>query len=301
MKPYLELLQDILDHGQRRGDRTGVGTRSVFGRQLRFDLAEGLPAVTTKKLHFKSIIHELLWFLRGESNVRALQDAGVSIWDEWANEDGELGPVYGVQWRSWPTSDGRGIDQFADVIERIKTDPESRRLVVNAWNVACLDEMALPPCHVMFQFYVADGRLSCQVYQRSADVFLGLPFNLVSYAMLIEMTASVTGLKPGELVHTLGDAHLYENHLDQARLQLTREPYERPRLELARQVERVEDFRPEDLAVIDYRSHPRILRPDRDLKPCVSPSSSPWIVRASSVAMADCPGTCPLISLISSG
>src|SRR6188474_3154505 len=230
MQQYLDLLQHILDTGSQKHDRTGTGTKSVFGYQMRFDLQKGFPLVTTKKVHMKSIIHELLWFLKGETNIKYLKENGVSIWDEWADENGELGPVYGSQWRSWPTPDGRKIDQISAVIERIKTTPDSRRLIVSAWNVADVDRMALPPCHLLFQFYVADGRLSCQMYQRSADVFLGVPFNIASYALLTLMVAQVTDLAPGEFIHTFGDAHLYNNHLEQAQLQLSREPRPLPKL-----------------------------------------------------------------------
>jgi thymidylate synthase len=261
MRAYLDLLQHILAHGVTKADRTGTGTRSLFGPQLRFDLEAGFPAVTTKKLHFRSIVHELLWFLRGETNVRSLQAEGVTIWDEWARDDGDLGPIYGAQWRSWPAPDGRRIDQLGHVVDDIRTTPHSRRLLVSAWNVADLERMALYPCHVLFQFWVGDGRLSCQVYQRSADVFLGLPFNIASYALLTSMVAHVTGLRPGDLVHTLGDAHLYLNHLEQARLQLGREPLPLPHLWLAPQVETLGGFRFEDIEVRDYRSHPAIKAP----------------------------------------
>jgi thymidylate synthase len=261
MRPYLDLLQHILDRGTPKGDRTGTGTRSVFGYQMRFDLAAGFPLITTKKLHFKSIAYELLWFLRGETNVGWLQDHGVSIWNEWANEQGELGPVYGSQWRSWPTPGGGRIDQISDVIERIRTDPDSRRLIVSAWNVADLSQMALPPCHLLYQFYVADGRLSCQMYQRSADVFLGVPFNIASYALLTLMVALVTNLAPGEFIHTLGDAHLYDNHLEQARLQLSREPRALPKLSINQGVKSIFDFRFEDFRLSDYNPHPHIPAP----------------------------------------
>ena len=224
MQQYLELMRHVMEHGVQKEDRTGVGTISVFGYQMRFDLARGFPLLTTKKMHLRSIIHELLWFLRGETNVRSLQANGVTIWDEWADEAGELGPVYGHQWRSWAAADGRSVDQIAEVVEQIRVKPDSRRLIVSAWNVGQIDEMALPPCHCLFQFYVANGRLSCQLYQRSADIFLGVPFNIASYALLLQMMAQVTGLEPGEFVHTLGDAHLYLNHLEQARLQLSRPP-----------------------------------------------------------------------------
>jgi thymidylate synthase len=261
MRSYLDLMQHILDHGTRKGDRTGTGTLSVFGYQMRFDLGAGLPLVTTKKLHLKSIIHELLWFLRGESNVGYLRAHGVSIWDEWADEQGELGPVYGVQWRSWRTQDGRVVDQITEVIERLRRDPDSRRHVVSAWNVGEIDAMALAPCHVMFQFYVADGRLSCQLYQRSADVFLGVPFNIASYALLTYMIAQVCGLAPGDFVHTLGDAHLYLNHLDQARLQLSRTPRALPRLHLNPARSSIFDFRYEDFTIEGYDPHPAIAAP----------------------------------------
>ncbi|MDQ4060168.1 MAG: thymidylate synthase [Pseudomonadota bacterium] len=258
MRQYLDLMRRILDEGVRKDDRTGTGTLSVFGHQMRFDLADGFPLVTTKKLHVKSIIHELLWFIRGETNVRSLREAGVTIWDEWADEAGELGPVYGKQWRSWETNDGRTIDQLAWVIDEIRRNPDSRRLLVNAWNPGDIGRMALPPCHVLFQFYVAEGRLSCQLYQRSADVFLGVPFNIASYALLTEMIAQATGLRPGEFVHTLGDAHLYLNHLEQARLQLTRAPRPLPRLRLDPAVTSLFDFRFEDVALEAYDPHPHI-------------------------------------------
>ena len=259
-QPYLDLLADILAHGVRRGDRTGVGTLGVFGRQMRFDLARGFPLLTTKKLHRKSIILELLWFLRGETNVRWLQDRGVSIWNEWADAEGELGPVYGKQWRSWAAPDGRVIDQIAAVVHSLKTNPDSRRHIVSAWNPADVDDMALPPCHCLFQFYVADGRLSCQLYQRSADVFLGVPFNIASYALLTLMVAKVTGYQPGEFVHTLGDAHLYLNHLDQARLQLTREPLDLPVMQIADRAD-LFTFEYEDFKLEGYRAHPAIPAP----------------------------------------
>ena len=261
MRQYLDLMQHILDHGTPKGDRTGTGTLSVFGHQMRFDLQAGLPLVTTKKLHLKSIIHELLWFLRGESNTRYLREYGVSIWDEWADEAGELGPVYGVQWRSWRATDGRVIDQIAGLIERLRRDPDSRRHLVSAWNVGELDAMVLAPCHVMFQFHVANGRLSCQLYQRSADVFLGVPFNIASYALLTQMVAQVCGYAPGDFVHTLGDAHLYLNHLDQARLQLTRAPRALPTLRLNPDVKSIFDFRYEDFTVTGYDPHPGIAAP----------------------------------------
>jgi len=261
MKQYLELMRYVRDHGIEKHDRTGTGTRSVFGYQMRFDLAEGFPLVTTKKLHLKSIIHELLWFLRGDSNIAYLKEHGVSIWDEWADEHGELGPVYGVQWRSWPTPDGRHIDQISQVIEQIKTNPDSRRLIVSAWNVGQIEQMALPPCHAFFQFYVANGRLSCQLYQRSADIFLGVPFNIASYALLTMMVAQVTGLAPGEFIHTLGDAHLYLNHLEQADLQLSREPYPLPTMRLNAEVKDIFAFRFEDFHLENYQCHPHIKAP----------------------------------------
>jgi thymidylate synthase len=261
MRTYLDLLQHILDHGTDRADRTGTGTRSVFGYQMRFDLAAGFPLLTTKKLHTRSIFHELLWFLRGETNVASLQAAGVTIWDEWADEHGELGPVYGHQWRHWPTRDGGEIDQIRQLVEGIRRNPDSRRHIVTAWNPADVDRMALPPCHALFQFYVADGRLSCQLYQRSADVFLGVPFNIASYALLTHMVAHVTGLRAGDFVHTLGDAHLYHNHLDQARLQLSREPLPPPRLRLNPNVRDLFDFTFDDIVIEGYDSHPHIPAP----------------------------------------
>jgi thymidylate synthase len=261
MQQYLDLLRHVLEHGTLKGDRTGTGTRSVFGWQMRFDLARGFPLVTTKKLHLKSIVHELIWFLRGETNTRYLRENGVTIWDEWADADGELGPVYGHQWRSWPAPDGRTIDQIAWVLEEIRRNPDSRRLLVSAWNVADLPRMALQPCHALFQFYVADGRLSCQLYQRSADIFLGVPFNIASYALLTHMVAQVSGLAPGDFVHTLGDAHLYSNHVDQAREQLARSPRPLPRLVLDPSVRSLFDFRYEDVAVEGYAPHPAIRAP----------------------------------------
>jgi thymidylate synthase len=258
MRPYLELVERILREGLPKQDRTGTGTLSVFGHQMRFALAAGFPCLTTKKLHLRSIIHELLWFLQGSTNVDYLRAHGVTIWDEWADENGELGPVYGRQWRSWPMRDGRTIDQISWVVDEIRRNPDSRRLVVSAWNVADIDEMALPPCHCLFQFYVGEGRLSCQLYQRSADVFLGVPFNIASYALLTHMVAAVTGLEPGDFVHTLGDAHVYRNHLDQARLQLARAPRPLPRLEITRRVESIFDFRYEDFALVGYDPHPHI-------------------------------------------
>ena len=261
MRPYLDLLQHILDRGAEKSDRTGTGTRSVFGYQMRFDLAAGFPLVTTKKLHMRSIIHELLWFLRGETNTRYLKEHGVTIWDEWADEHGELGPVYGKQWRSWLAPDGRQIDQIADVVERIRKTPDSRRLIVSAWNVADVDQMALPPCHLLFQFYVAAGRLSCQMYQRSADVFLGVPFNIASYALLTLMVAQVTDLQPGEFIHTFGDAHLYNNHLDQTRLQLSRQPRPLPAMKINPAIKSLFDFRFEDFTLENYDPHPHIKAP----------------------------------------
>lgn len=261
MKPYLDLLAKIRREGVFKSDRTGTGTFSLFGHQMRFDLAEGFPALTTKKLHLKSIIHELLWFLRGESNIRYLKDNGVSIWDEWADENGELGPVYGVQWRSWPTPDGRRIDQIADLLAQIKSNPDSRRLIVSAWNVAEVGQMALPPCHCLFQFYVAEGRLSCQLYQRSADVFLGVPFNIASYALLTLMVAQATGLAPGDFVHTFGDVHLYANHVDQADRQLSRAPRALPKLILNPAVKDLFAFRFEDFQLTGYDPHPHIAAP----------------------------------------
>lgn len=258
MERYLDLVSDILTHGQARDDRTGVGCRSVFGRQLRFDLAEGFPLVTTKKVHLKSVVHELLWFLSGSTNIGYLKDNGVSIWDEWADGDGELGPVYGKQWRSWAAPDGRVIDQISWVLNEIKTNPNSRRLVVSAWNPADVDAMALPPCHCLFQFAVLGGKLSCQLYQRSADIFLGVPFNIASYALLTHMMAQVTGLEPGEFVHSFGDAHLYDNHVDQAREQLSRAPRPLPRLQLNRDVTDLFAFTYDDIAVEGYAPHPAI-------------------------------------------
>jgi thymidylate synthase len=258
MRQYLDLMERVIADGVEKHDRTGTGTLSVFGHQMRFDLAEGFPLVTTKKLHVKSIIHELLWFLRGETNVRYLNEHGVTIWDEWADAEGELGPVYGRQWRSWPTSDGRSIDQMAQVVDAIRRNPDSRRLIVTAWNPANIEHMALPPCHCLFQFYVAKGRLSCQLYQRSADVFLGVPFNIASYALLTMMMAQVTGLRAGEFVHTLGDAHLYLNHLEQAHLQLTRPPRPLPRLSINPAVNDLFGFTYEDFTLTGYEPHPHI-------------------------------------------
>ncbi|HKI06712.1 MAG TPA: thymidylate synthase [Thermoanaerobaculia bacterium] len=261
MRPYLDLLQHILDHGVRKSDRTGTGTLSVFGYQMRFDLSQGFPLLTTKRLHLRSIIHELLWFLMGDTNVRYLHQHDVTIWDDWADAEGNLGPVYGSQWRSWPTPDGGSIDQISRVVEQIRTNPDSRRHIVSAWNVADLDRMALPPCHALFQFWVAEGRLSCQLYQRSADVFLGVPFNIASYALLTMMVAQVCGLQPADFVHTLGDAHLYVNHLDQARLQLTREPRPLPTMTLDPERKSLFDFRYEDFTLSGYDPHPAIKAP----------------------------------------
>ncbi len=252
MKQYLDLLQHVLEHGSDRGDRTGTGTRSVFGYQMRFDLNDGFPVLTTKKLHLRSIIHELLWFLRGDTNIAYLRENGVTIWDEWADEAGNLGPVYGAQWRSWPAPDGRHIDQIANLVASLKQNPNSRRHIVSAWNPAEVDDMALPPCHCLFQFYVADGRLSCQLYQRSADIFLGVPFNIASYALLTMMMAQVTGLKVGDFVHTLGDAHLYSDHFDQAKLQLTRSPKSLPVMHLNEAVTDLFSFRYEDFSLEGY-------------------------------------------------
>ncbi len=261
MEQYLDLVRKVRQQGVPRGDRTGTGTLSIFGHQMRFDLARGFPAVTTKKLFFKSVLHELLWFLKGSTNVAYLRQHGVSIWDEWADQTGELGPVYGAQWRAWPAAGGQCIDQIAEVVGALRTHPESRRLVVSAWNVGDLARMALPPCHALFQFHTAEGRLSCQLYQRSADVFLGVPFNIASYALLTMMMAQVTGLEPGEFVHTFGDAHLYMNHLEQADLLLQRQPLPPPRLILNPRVREIDDFRYEDFELLDYRCHPAIRAP----------------------------------------
>jgi len=261
MRTYLDLLQHVLDHGTDRGDRTGTGTRSVFGYQMRFNLEEGFPVLTTKKLHLRSIIHELLWFLKGDTNIAYLKENGVSIWDEWADEKGDLGPVYGYQWRSWPAPDGRHIDQIANLMKMLHGNPNSRRLIVSAWNPALVDEMALPPCHCLFQFYVADGKLSCQLYQRSADIFLGVPFNIASYALLTMMIAQVAGLKPGEFIHTLGDAHIYSNHFEQARLQLTRTPKKLPVMRINPDVKDLFSFRFEDFTLEGYEADPTIKAP----------------------------------------
>ncbi|MBA4759778.1 thymidylate synthase [Sphingosinicella sp.] len=261
MQQYLDLLARVRRHGTERGDRTGTGTLSVFGHQMRFDLADGFPMLTTKKLHLKSIAHELLWFLSGDTNIRYLKENGVSIWDEWADSEGELGPVYGKQWRRWEAPGGRVIDQIANLVEMIRRNPESRRLIVSAWNVAEVDSMALPPCHCLFQFYVAEGRLSCQLYQRSADVFLGVPFNIASYALLTQMMAQVTGLKPGEFIHSFGDAHLYLNHLDQADLQLTRRPMALPEMRINPDVKDIFGFRYEDFELVGYEAQPHIKAP----------------------------------------
>ena len=258
MKAYLELMQHVLDHGTDKADRTGTGTRSVFGYQMRFDLAQGFPLLTTKKLHLRSIVHELLWFLAGDTNIRYLKDNGVRIWDEWADENGDLGPVYGYQWRSWPAPDGRHIDQISGLLDMIRRNPDSRRLIVSAWNPALVDDMALPPCHCLFQFFVADGKLSCQLYQRSADVFLGVPFNIASYALLTLMICEVTGYEPGEFIHTFGDAHIYLDHLEQSRLQLMRSPMDFPRLTFRRRLHDIFEFDREDILITGYEAHPHI-------------------------------------------
>jgi len=258
MQPYLDLLQTILDHGAKKVDRTGTGTLSIFGYQMRFDLTHGFPLLTTKKLHTKSIIYELLWFLKGDTNIKYLQDHGVRIWDEWADQNGELGPVYGSQWRSWKTAGGKTIDQISQVIQQIQTTPHSRRLIVSAWNPGEIDKMALPPCHALFQFYVVEGRLSCQLYQRSADVFLGVPFNIASYSLLTLMVAQVCNLQPGTFVHTFGDVHLYLNHIDQAKLQLSRQPYPLPELRINPQVKSIFDFNYQDFELCNYQAHPHI-------------------------------------------
>jgi thymidylate synthase len=259
--PYEDLLRDVLENGTHKSDRTGTGTLSVFGRQLRFDLSKSFPLITTKRVHFKSVAVELLWFLRGESNVKWMQEQGVTIWNEWADAEGELGPVYGVQWRSWPTPDGGHIDQIAELVENLKANPDSRRHIVSAWNVAELKDMALPPCHAFFQFYVADGKLSCQLYQRSADTFLGVPFNIASYALLTRMLAQQTGLEPGEFVWTGGDVHIYDNHMDQVLKQLAREPYEYPQLEITRKPDSIFDYTLDDFEVVGYQHHPTIKAP----------------------------------------
>ncbi len=258
MRQYLDLMSHVLEHGSEKQDRTGTGTLSVFGYQMRFDLADGFPLITTKKLHLHSIIHELLWFLQGDTNIAYLRENKVRIWDEWADENGDLGPVYGAQWRSWRTADGEVVDQITQVVDEIRNNPDSRRLIVSAWNVGEIDKMALPPCHAFFQFYVADGRLSCQLYQRSADIFLGVPFNIASYALLLMMVAQVTGLEAGDFVHTLGDAHLYTNHLPQARLQLSRKPYPLPRMRINPEVSDLFEFRFDDFELSDYQFHEHI-------------------------------------------
>ena len=258
MRQYLDLMQHVLDHGTQKHDRTGTGTISVFGHQMRFNLEDGFPMVTTKKLHLKSIIHELIWFLQGDTNIKYLKDNNVRIWDEWADEQGNLGPVYGAQWRSWPTADGRHIDQIAQVIKTLKENPDSRRIMVSAWNVAEIENMKLPPCHALFQFYVADGKLSCQLYQRSADIFLGVPFNIASYALLTMMVAQVCDLKVGEFIHTLGDAHIYNNHIEQAKLQLTRAPKPLPKIKINPDVKDIFAFRYEDFTLENYQAHPHI-------------------------------------------
>jgi thymidylate synthase len=258
MKQYLDLLDHVLKNGTRKSDRTGTGTISVFGYQMRFDLSEGFPVMTTKKLHLRSIIHELLWFLKGETNIKYLNENKVSIWNEWADENGNLGPIYGYQWRSWPTADGQHIDQISQLVNAIKTNPDSRRHLINAWNVGEINKMALPPCHILFQFYVADGRLSCQLYQRSADIFLGVPFNIASYALLTLMMAQVCGLKPGDFVHTFGDAHIYLNHVDQVNLQLSRKPFPLPDMKLNPEIKSIFDFKFEDFELVNYQAHPTI-------------------------------------------
>jgi len=258
MQQYLDLMRHVIDKGSEKQDRTGTGTRSVFGYQMRFDLSQGFPLITTKKLHLHSIVHELLWFLQGDTNIAYLKKNNVRIWNEWADENGDLGPVYGAQWRSWASPDGRHIDQIQQLIEQIRTTPDSRRMIVSAWNVGEIDKMALPPCHAFFQFYVADGKLSCQLYQRSADIFLGVPFNIASYALLVLMVARVTGLEPGDFIHTLGDAHLYTNHLEQARLQISRKPYALPKMVLNPEIDDLLGFRFEDFELQDYQSHEHI-------------------------------------------
>jgi thymidylate synthase len=261
MKQYLDLMRHVKDHGIRKDDRTGTGTLSVFGYQMRFDISEKFPAVTTKKLHFKSIIHELIWFLKGETNIKYLKENKVSIWDEWADDNGDLGPVYGSQWRSWHTPDGHTVDQISQVVDQIKNNPDSRRLIVSAWNVSEIEKMKLAPCHALYQFYVANGKLSCQMYQRSADIFLGVPFNIASYSLLTMMVAQVCGLKPGEFIHTLGDAHLYRNHLDQVETQLAREPLPLPVMKINPEVKSIFDFKYEDFELVGYESHPAISAP----------------------------------------
>ncbi|NCC17986.1 MAG: thymidylate synthase [Bacteroidia bacterium] len=261
MKQYLDLLNNVLESGNLKGDRTGTGTKSIFGYQMRFNLQEGFPLITTKKLHLRSIIHELLWFLQGNTNIDYLHQNKVTIWNEWADENGDLGPIYGKQWRAWETKEGKAVDQISELIEQIKTNPNSRRLLVNAWNVGEINNMALPPCHILFQFYVANGKLSCQLYQRSADIFLGVPFNIASYAILTHMIAQVCNLEVGDFVHTFGDAHLYTNHFDQARLQLSRSPYPLPELKLNKEIKNIFDFRFEDIEIINYQSHPTIKAP----------------------------------------
>lgn len=261
MKQYLDLMEKVLNEGLEKGDRTGTGTKSIFGHQMRFNLEEGFPVITTKKLHLRSIIHELLWFLKGDTNISYLKENKVSIWDEWADEDGNLGPVYGSQWRSWLGADGKTVDQISQVIEQIKTNPNSRRLIVSAWNVAEIEKMALPPCHAFFQFYVGDGKLSCQLYQRSADIFLGVPFNIASYALLTHMIAQVCDLGVGDFVHTLGDAHLYNNHLEQTKLQLSREPMKLPTMKINPEVKNIFDFKYEDFELVNYEHHPHIKAP----------------------------------------
>ncbi|MCP5096476.1 MAG: thymidylate synthase [Chloroflexi bacterium] len=261
MRQYLDLMAHVLENGVKKEDRTGTGTLSVFGYQMRFDLAAGFPAVTTKKLHLRSIIHELLWFIAGDTNIKYLNDNRVSIWDEWADENGELGPVYGHQWRSWPTGNGQAIDQLANLVQGIQTKPDSRRHIISAWNVAEIEQMALPPCHTMFQFYVGNGRLSCQLYQRSADIFLGVPFNIASYALLTQMIAQVTGLEVGDFVHTFGDAHLYLNHLEQTKLQLSRDPHPLPQMQINPEVTSLFDFKYEDFKLVNYQAHPTIKAP----------------------------------------
>lgn len=258
MKQYLDLINHVLINGSIKTDRTGTGTRSVFGYQMRFDLNNGFPLVTTKKLHMKSIIYELLWFIKGDTNIKYLNDHGVNIWNEWADENGDLGPIYGHQWRSWATTDGQKIDQLSNVIEKIKTNPDDRRMIVCSWNIGDINKMALPPCHCFFQFYVADGKLSCQLYQRSADIFLGVPFNIASYSLLTQMIAQITGLKPGEFIHTLGDAHLYANHIEQAKLQLIRTPFKLPEIHINPHIKSLFDFKYEDFELIGYEAHPHI-------------------------------------------